>query len=301
MIYNYLGALIMSLSPLPIFLLGRKIVDTRFGLLSSLLYCCCDYLIYWGSHPAHLSYMYSIILVIFFLLLRILSEKKSHITILCIIMSIYVVFLHHYSAMIMFFILISVLIVELCLKIQIKEYKVRSFGLLRIFILILLSHWMFYSSMFGRFVNIVDLYVKAFSGDFMTYAMSNTYYDTLPLGNLLLNEVGSSIFLCLSVIGLFYFIHHRSLFSDIVSFLFVVFLLLIGFGSFLNLYYLLPNRIYAFMQEISMIFLSSASLLWILGNLNHHNNAKKISVVLLILVIQLFSASSTIAGLETSP
>lgn len=61
-IYNLLGAITMSLGVLLIFMIGRMMVDTRFGLLSALLYCCCDYLIYWGSHPSHLSYMYPAVL-----------------------------------------------------------------------------------------------------------------------------------------------------------------------------------------------------------------------------------------------
>jgi len=300
LIYNLLGAFLMSLAVIVIFLIGRMIVDVRFGLLSALLYCCCDYLIYWGSHPSHLSYMYSAILVFFFLLLKILYDKKVSTIVLCIIMSTYIIFLHHYSAFIMFFMLMSILLVELFFKTKLKEYKIKSFGIFTIFILMLLTHWMYYSVIFNKFVNIADLYLKAFSSDILTYSKSITYYDTFPLRNLLLNEVGSSIFLCLSVIGLFYFIRHRSLFSNIVSLLFVILLFLIGIGSILNLYYLLPNRIYAFMQELSMVFLASVSILWIIGNINRHQNAKKIIFVLFILLLQFFSSSSTIAGFETS-
>lgn len=176
----------------------------------------------------------------------------------------------------MFFMIASVLLVELLFKADFKRYKVKSFGVFTIFILMLLTHWMYYSSIFKSFVNIVDSYIQVFTGDITTYSKSITFYDELPLGNIFLNEIGSSILLCLSVIGLFYYIRHRSLFSNVISLLFVVFLGLIGVGAVLNLYYLLPNRIYAFMQQMSLVFLASASIFWIFGNINRHNNAKKL-------------------------
>lgn len=296
--YHFLGSTIMSSGTIFAFLIGNKLFDKRFGLFSALFYCCSDYLIYWGSHPVQLSYMYPAILLLFMCMLYILNRRKVEFIIIYLILCLNIIFLHHYSAMILAFILLIILFVEAVKKRDDKEYIIKSIGLFEIYIVLLFSHWIFISNLFGGFVVIVNSYINAFKGDVATNVVSQTYYDTLPLKSILLNEVGSCILIVLSVIGFFYILKNRSLFGDIISGLSILFSILIVVGSIINVMYLLPNRIYAFMQEFSLIFLATIAILWMLNCNKRHI---KLVIVITIILLQFFSASSTIAGFETSP
>ena len=295
--YNYLGSTVMSLGPMFAFLVGRKILDRRVGLLSALVYCCSDYLIYWGSHPVQLSFIYPMILLIFMIILYILKDRNSKFILLYLIMCINIVFLHHYSAMMLFFIMIPIMFIEFIKKTKQKKYITKSFSLSVIFIIMLLCQWIYYSNLFGGFIHIIVMYKNAFAFDISSNVVSQTYYDTMPIKTLFLNEIGSCILIAFSVIGFFYLLRNRFLFGYIIVALFVLLVGLIGIGAVINVYFLLPNRIYAFLQELSMVYLMSICIVWILNN----KNSLKIWVVLLITILLFFSASSTIAGFETSP
>lgn len=296
LIYHYLGAFIMSISPLFVFMIGKLFFDYRFGLMSALLYSSSDYLIFWMTHPVQMTYMYPMILILFTSILYILKNRFGH-TPLFIIFSIDIIFLHHYSAMITIFIFFIILLLEYEHKRKMKNCDIKSYRLFQLFLLMLLVHWIYYAKIFGQLVGIVQEYASIFQKDFSENIVGQTYYDTLPVDVLIINEIGSSILIVLSIIGFFYFYKHRTFFGNIISGLFIMFMSLIGIGAFVDVMYLLPNRIYAFMQELSMIFLSSAAILWMINN---NRKYTKFFIIFLVVVLQFFSASSTIAGLETS-
>lgn len=294
--YHYLGAILMAMGPIFIFIIGRKFFDIRFGLLSALLYISSDYLIYWGAHPVQMSFMYPIILVLFTLVFYILENRKGYV-LLYLIITIDMIFLHNYSSMIFVFILLTIFIVEYDKKSKCNDYDIKSFGLFQIFLLMLFVHWLYYSFFFNSFIKMTEEYIYIFQ-DISNSVITQTYYDKLPVKFLIVNEVGTVIMIFLSIIGFYYFYRNRSFFGQIIISLFILFMVLIAIGSFFNVIWLLPNRIYAFMQELSMVFLGSAAILWI-------NNSNKLSIklflILLVISLQFFSSSSTIAGFETSP
>ena len=73
-----------------------------------------------------------------------------------------------------------------------------------IYLFILFCQWLYYSGIFGGFIEIVDTYVDVFSADISSSVVSTTAYDAIPLNTLLLNEIGSCILICLSTIGALY-------------------------------------------------------------------------------------------------
>ncbi|UGV40037.1 hypothetical protein J7W08_07915 [Methanococcoides orientis] len=297
--YHYLGSGVMSLGIIFSFLIGRKFIGIKFGLIAALLFCCSDYLIYWASHPVQLSYMLPLILAFLTVVIYITSERTSAFILLYVILSTTIVFLHHYSAMIVLFMLIGILFSEFVFKIENNEYKLKSSRLLQIFTIMLFAHWMFYSGIFGGFINIFNMYKNAFATDLSGSVVSQTYYDKLPIETILINELGSFILICLSTIGFYYLLRNRSVIGNIFTSIFVIFISLIGIGTIIDVFYLLPNRIYAFMQELSMIYLAALAIIWVLKNRSHRYS--KNCIVITIILLQFLSASSTIAGFETSP
>jgi hypothetical protein len=299
-IYHCLGATIMSLGPIFAFLVGMKIFDRRIGLFSALVYCCADYIIYWGAHPVQLTYFFPIILMFFMILLYVFKNRNVTFILLYLILCVHLVFLHHYSTLITYFILILILLIEFIQKIEKKEHSIKSFGMQLIFSLMLFAHWIYFSHLFEGFISIIVMYNNAFRSELSSSIVSQTYYDTLPIKSLFISEISSCILIALSIIGFFYLLRNRSFFGDIISGLFVFLIGLIGIGAVISIYFLLPNRLYVFLQELSMLYLVSISIVWIL-NITNNKVSVKMFILLLFIVLQFFSATSTIAGFETSP
>ena len=302
MTYFCIGSLVMSVVGLAfVFLIGRKFVNLKFGLFAALLYACSDYLTNWASHPCQMTFTYPLALMIFVTVLYIYKERDRRFSAFFPILVTTMVFTHHFSAMVVFIILLSLGFVEIFQRIKMPDYKFRFPGLFQIYAVILFAQWMYYSNTMGRFVGIIEAYKDAFTEEAATSVMTPAYYDLLPIKTLLLNEIGSSILILLSVIGFLYFFKHHSFFNNVVLASAITFFILIGIGISFKLCYLLPHRMYAFLQEFALVFLASAAIIWVLSNAKNIKSVKTILVIGVILCLSFFSLSSTIAGFETSP
>lgn len=342
MMYLYLGGFLISSGIFFIFIIGRKFVDLQFGLFSSLIYTCLDYLLMYGSHPIHQSYNYFLSVLLFSIILYIFNNRTPRFVILYILVIISIVFTHHLSAIITLFLLASIEISEFLSntkfgfshKLLIGSGKTGTnsiigrnknkflrtvftvtrsqnpksndpdthhFTLFRLFVIVLLGQWIYYSQLFNSFVGILQAYNAAFthSGQSLMTPMA---YDQISRNTIFINSLGSSILIFFAVIGFLYFIRRMSFFrrSVIISTILLAFLLLIGI-----LYKqvgLLPDRIYPFLQLFGLVFMASGGVQWILNRkIIKKQNLKFVSVIFLIACLSFFSCSSTIAGFETSP
>jgi len=150
------------------------------------------------------------------------------------------------------------------------------------------------------FVGILEAYKSAFAKGAESL-ITATAYDQLPIKTLFLNTLGSSILIILSVIGFLYFFKKRSFFNRAIMMTTITLAILLGIGVVLTVQWLLPDRIYPFLQLFGLVFLGSAGIMWISGNVNlKENRFKIVPVIVLIMCMSFFSLSSTIAGFETS-
>jgi len=301
MTYLYLGGFAICLGMLFVFMIGREFVNLQFGLFAALIYANLDYLILHGSHPVHMSYIYFLSIVLFAVILYVYKKRDPRFTALYPILVTAMVFMHHYSAMIILIVLSSLIIVEIFQRIKESDYKFKFPGLVQIYVVILFAQWIYYSNMMGRFTGIFEAYKSAFAEGAESLAVVSTY-DKLPIGTLFLNTVGSSILIVLSVIGFLYFFKKRSFFNKVIMMSAISLSILLGIGVIIEYYALLPDRMYPYLQLFGLVFLGSAGIVWILSNIKiKQNRLKLISVVAIVICLSFFSLSSTIAGFETSP
>ena len=303
MTYLYLGGFAVCLGMLFVFLIGREFVNLKFGLFAALIYACLDYLVMHGSHPAHMSYIYFLSIVLFAVILYVYKKRNPRFTALYPILVTAMVFMHHYSAMIILIVLSSLIIVEIFQRIKESDYKFRFLGLVQIYVVILFAQWIYYSNMMGRFIGIFEAYKSAFAESAESLAVVSTY-DKLPIGTLFLNTVGSSILIVLSVIGFLYFFKKRSFFNKVIMISAISLSILLGIGVIIEYYALLPDRMYPYLQLFGLVFLGSAGIIWLVNVSNvkiKQNKLKLVPVVAVIICLSFFSLSSTIAGFETSP
>ena len=303
MTYFCIGSLVMSVVGLLfVFLIGRKFVNQKFGLFAALLYACADYLTLWASHPCQMTFTYPLALMIFGVVLYIYKERDWRFIAFFPLLVTTMIFTHHFSAMVVFIILLSVALVEILQHVKIPDYKFIFPGLAQLYVVILFTQWIYHSNLMGRFTGIIEAYKDAVTEEAATSVMTQTYYDMLPIKTLLLNEIGSSILILLAVVGFLYFFNkHRSFFTNVVMASAITFIILIGLGIIIKEPYLLPHRLYAFLQEFALVFLASAAIMWILSNVKNIKSVKPVLVIGVIMCLSFFSLSSTIAGFETSP
>ena len=300
MTYLYLGGFAICLGMLFVFLIGREFVNLKFGLFAALIYICLDYLIMYGLHPVHQAYNYSLSIMLFAVILYVYKKRDPRFIAFYPILVTTMVFAHHYSAMIILIVLSSLIIVEIFQHIKESDYKFRFPGLFQIYAVILFAQWMYYSNVMGSFVGILEAYKSAFAKGAESL-ITATAYDQLPIKTLFLNTLGSSILIILSVIGFLYFFKKRSFFNRAIMMTTITLAILLGIGVVLTVQWLLPDRIYPFLQLFGLVFLGSAGIMWISGNVNlKENRFKIVPVIVLIMCMSFFSLSSTIAGFETS-
>lgn len=301
MTYLYLGGFLICFGVFFVFILGRKFESLKFALFAALIYTCLDYLVMYGSHPIHQSYIYFYSIIFFTLILFIHQNRHVGFLISYLIITTTMVFTHHLSALINLIVITSFIINEI-VSFGYKKIYYRSeyFSLIRLFIMVLFAQWIYYSNLMGLFVGFLKIYGSAISHS-SENLISATSYDQISIDAIFLNTLGSSILVLFSIMGFLSFLKkpsffHKSIISSSIS---VAILLIIGI--LFKYAGLLPDRLYPFLQLFGLVFLASESVCWI-SNLNIKSKANlKIFIVLLITSLSFFSCSSTIAGIETSP
>jgi len=296
MLYYLLGGFVMSLGLFFVFLIGKRFVNLKFGLFAALIYTSCDYLMHWASHPTHMTYTYFLALAIFAITLYTYHKKDPNFVIFFIILATTMIFTHHFSSAVILVMLAAMLLVELLDYIKARDYRFQIHGLAIIFFVAFFAHWMYVSAMMGTLVNVIKVYYDAFTQEAITSITLTTTLAGLPFENLLLNEIGSCILIILSTIGFLHFFKHSSPFKKFVIALVAVLLLLMVTEILMKESYLESHRLFAFIQEFSLVFLAGCAIMWMLSNF------KKLKPLPIILIICLFffSLASLIHGEETS-
>lgn len=301
MTYLYLGGFLICFGIFFIFIIGKKFESLKFALFASLIYTCLDYLILYGSHPVHQSYIYLFSILFFTIVLFI--HKNPHVGFLVsyLIIITVMVFTHHLSALINLIVLAFFIVSEILSSNYKTIYgRLEYFSLTRLFIVILLGQWMYYSNLMGQFLGIFNAYRGAVV-DTSENLISATYYDNILLGTIFLNTLGCSILVTMSVMGFLSFVKKPSFFHNSIIFSSISVAVLLMAGILFKQVGLLPDRIYPFLQLFGLVFLASEFFCWI-SNLNtKFKTHLMIFTFLLITSLSFFSNSSTIAGIETSP
>ena len=126
-------------------------------------------------------------------------------------------------------------------------------------------------------------------------------YDKLPLITLFENTLGSSLLVLVSVLGFCSYIKKRSWLGDFTIINGILLSILLGMGILFNTVFLLPDRLYPFLQIFCLVFLGAAGIIWLYNAVP----LKKRSVIvgcicILVAMMSFFSLACIINGFETS-
>jgi hypothetical protein len=112
-IYLLLGSLIFVLGVLFVFLIGKRFVNFQFGLVAALLYSCFDYATMYGGHPEHQTYSFAMALICFTVVLYTYRYQKFAFYVLFVLSTIALVMTHYLTAVLLFVLLSSLLIIDI--------------------------------------------------------------------------------------------------------------------------------------------------------------------------------------------
>lgn len=297
--YIILGGFLLCSTVIFIFLIARAFWNNNYALITVILFNCLDYYLMYGAHPEHQAYNYSFSVMLLSIILLYFSSTNLRYIPCIIILTILIIFTHHFSAMIILILLGILAFLEIYVKKKLSKQKAILWPIFLIFLLILSLQLMYYSNLFGSLIQIINNYYISFQ-DISMNLVESTVYDQVPIKTIFINTIGSSILLGLAVSGFLIFLRRRTipdLFIISISLVLSIFLVLgIGFKQVA----LLPDRLYPLLQIFSLIFLAAEGLLFFLGRIKT-DKGKIVTATVILILLSSFSLSSTIAGFETSP
>ena len=319
--YYCLGGTVMALGILCVFLIGRKLVSLKFGLIASLIYPSMDMVLFFGSHAHQMSYAMPFAIMAFTLILYRIRRRDSRFLILILILFLALTFTHHLSLFYVLCILLSLLIAEVVHHFRKPNTRWVLLAPVLAYIVFFSVHMIYVSGLVPVFVHTFGRYFNLFINQAQRLAPTApptvpptapptvpptapptappvappTFYDLLPIENIFFNTFGSLVLMMLAVVGFLSFLRGSSLFKRAILSMSVILILLIGYDIFAPGHLMMPQRLYAYLQAFGLVFLATSAI----SRLSQRSYTRLISLLLIGLLV-FFSASSTIAGFETT-
>ncbi|MCK4443331.1 MAG: hypothetical protein KAW09_02225, partial [Thermoplasmata archaeon] len=168
------------------------------------------------------------------------------------------------------------------------------------FLAIMLGHWIYYSFLFNSIVGYGKSYYAAIMSE--SLLAPPAIYDTYPLTSIFLNTLGVSLIIMLSICGFLFLTTVRNSKRSLVMGYTVALVATAAVGLTFRFVYILPHRIFVFLEAFALVFLAAAGIRFagLDGFKKRFSAARAFLLSLLVVMIFFFSSSSTIAGFETS-
>jgi len=309
---NFAIIIPLVISSICVFLVARRVINVKTGLLATLIVNVTDYHTYWGAAPQTTTYGICLyFFFIFFIFQAATTDSKRRIWLLLIMLFIPLLILAH--AVSSFIALVSILglIVGSCIyKIFFNKHAVvlPPIIVLPIYGIVLLQHWF------------VAIYSKRSEESFFEVIMSTLIISTTehadflnrpeaiseyvavlpPLFERIANVAGLTLLLFLAVIGCLFWLSkkYRSVFT-FPMIICTLFLLFITFGfPLFGIRNIMPSRWFVFMY-FCLSIMAAFALLTILSKISKRRLGLIISFVF-VFSLAFFMTTSTISN-DDSP
>lgn len=294
------------LSSIFVFLIGKKLINTKAGLFAALLLMVGDYRIVFGITPIPMTLgivFYTILLYLLYINTPQFIIRRS----IAIVFLLLIVLTHSIAGFITFVTLMSLFLSKTIYNHLsgnvIEKFKI-SWNTTLVYLSLLFSYWMYafksYQGEISFFESSVRSLTQGLSQDaeFATSVtekispmVSTSYFDYL------LDHVGYLIFLGIGIVGIYIWLREKDEFKVPFSITMVVlFAFLYGF-SLMGLRSIIPTRWFAF----AYIFLAILFALGLLKSINLFTSTNgTIIAVVLIFIVSFFMITSTISN-DDSP
>ncbi|WP_407356573.1 hypothetical protein [Methanolobus sp. WCC5] len=273
-----------------IYLIGRMLFNDKVGLLGSLMLIIANHHLFMMYSPIPNSYATTLILILFYTMLKIKPEFPFISTIISIMLIFAIILSHSVAALFMCICLFVYWSSTQLLRIRTsnKKYPI-SLTITLTAIISMLAWWSFAS---GHIYSLTEMIKWGFSRDY--FIKSPDYIleavNSLPIAEEIFNNVGMFLFFALSFIGCFYMISKKYGNQNTFAISVVGFTpLFLGFFSLITQRGIIEDRWWFFAQVFLSIPLSVSLLL--LYNSFRNKFMRHNVIPILILIIFMFSFS----------
>ncbi len=303
--YYALGFLVMLLPIVVAVVVGRKIFGVRAGLLGALLLAGSSYYIGWAAHAAPITYALPLIAGCILVLFKIIDVRRARLLLAAFPLILALVLTHPYSSLIFGVILLGIVAGH---RIAERDYRASTWGPSVVgiaFAYTLIIDWTNFSCLVGKSFQLLTGYYRHFTQETLEAGPNVT--DALPLPVILVNTIGDSILFALAAVGFLAMLHRKVTARHMLVLGPLVTLLgLSALGLLTRLEYILPNRIYVFLQFAGLAPLAGFGIRYAARHrggiaAGARQGASLAIAALLVGGLVFASSTSIIAGFETSP
>jgi hypothetical protein len=307
--YYDLGFVVMTIPVLATFLVVRRLFPERTAAFAALFLAGASYYISWASHAAPLTYAIPLISVLLLLLIRMVNDRGRRDIFLAAVVGLALILTHPYSSVIFGVALFGLLATQL---VSAERPRVIGRGTTTVGVLFaytLIFDWSNFSCLMTKSLQLAGGWAQAFQDEAVIAPQG--VYDALPLGSIFVNTLGDSVLLALAVVGFFVTLGTvRSVHRVVILGPTLALLTLSVVGIVTDLVYILPNRIYVYLQLVGLAPLAAVAIWRVAAGASGPARApgRRVGsrliapfVVLLAAAFVFASTTSTIAGFETSP
>ncbi len=124
--YLLLGSFLIGIGILFIFIIGKRFVNSQFGLIASVLYTCLDYYLMYGEHPEHMAYNFLFALICLTLILYTYRFQKLAFYLLFACSTFAIIFIHLLTTAIVFITSCCLVLIDIYQSIQKREFSFPS-------------------------------------------------------------------------------------------------------------------------------------------------------------------------------
>lgn len=322
--YLLIGTTAMTLGVLLTYSVAKQIMNERYGLISMLLYASMSYVIYRGGHPTQQAHILPIVFLLFLTTLYFYYRPTARNAIMFTIFAAVLTATHHHSSFQAGAMLVALYIgyrlfgtVEwLSVRLFRSRSRVqrlsshpmvtggRSARLIVLFGSVLTAHMIFTSEYFDSIIGYAIDLTTGLTQDTRGGLASSGRFAEVSTEQFLINTTGEGILLGLAVIGgTACFIYLNQTLMMIIVWLCTAGVIAV-LGITVDFAFIIPQRVYVTAQMTALSFLAAFGLVVLLNRIDNLINQPVAPVAVLTVVVfalVFFSASSTIAGIETSP
>jgi hypothetical protein len=321
-VYLLIGTMAMTLGLLLTYSVGRRVLDTRYALIAMVVYASMSYVIYRGGHPTQQAHILPMMFLLFLATLYLYYQPSTRNSLLFMLFSVVLIATHHHSAFQAGGMLVALYLgyrlfgplewvsVRL-LRSKVRRLPSRAMAtggrgarVTVLFATVFAAHLVFTSGYFRNMVGHVLGFIASLNEETRGSLASGGRFREVPTEQFLINTTGEGILLGLAVVGGLACLVYLSRTVLMMVVWLVVAGVLAALGAVIDWPFLIPQRIYVTAQMTAIGFLAAFGLVVLLGR-GVESRVRSVTPVAVLAVVVFalvfFSASSTLAGIETSP
>lgn len=309
-LYMSVPSLLYAVSALFIYSAINNAGASRFGIASMLLFITAPTIFYHGTHAYQFSYALPLGILLLYIIMKLtmpidgsnnwgLLDNRASWALMQIVAIGTIIWTHQFTSTAIFALIIIIWITNLIILKSNSDHR-SFYSIVILYIVILLAHWMYVSSLFSSLVRMFDLYFSSlFTIENYQAAASNVDSTSIlrSLWLIFLDTSGRGIIMMLGSMGCLYGIWKKNVYVFVWLTIGLSIWALISFGSFIKMPLLLGSRWLSFLDSMSVIFLATFGIMLLIERFGIKG---MIFCSLIFFLLPVLSLGSTASGSETS-